>query len=216
MWCVGEINEEYRARMYDLLELYALPHNEKEPVICMDEKSKQLLGNVRKSLPGKVLRVDYEYKRYGMRNIFMCVQPLGGKRFVQVTKRRTKQDFAMYIKTLVDDIYPKADKIKLVVDNLNTHFAKSFYETFAKEEAARILARLEFHYTPKHASWLNMAEIEIGIMDRQVLKNRRIPSETELRESLDIWQNNRNEQGAKITWSFSKQDADNKLSKHFT
>lgn len=215
MWCVGKLNEEYRERMYALLELYHKPYNVKEPVVCFDEKSKQLLGGSRPEIGGKVKKIDYEYVRYGTRNIFLSVEPLAGKRHVEVTGTRKRTDFAEYIKNLVERDYPEADKVHIVLDNLNTHFPKSFYETYTKEEAERILSRIEFHYTPKHASWLNMAEIEIGIMDRQCL-NRRIPEEKLLKSELLAWQKNRNLSKAKILWNFSRQDADLKLGSHYT
>jgi hypothetical protein len=162
MWCIQEITPEYRERMYNLLDLYAEPYDPLRPVICMDEKSKQLLANVRTSLPmktGRPERQDYEYKRHGTRNIFVAVEPKGGRRIVAVTRRRTRKDFARFIKYILD-AYPHAERIRLVLDNLNTHFAKSFTETFP-ETHEEILRRIEFHYTPKHASWLNMAELEI-------------------------------------------------------
>ena len=185
MWCIGKIDAQYRERMYDIAELYGRPYNPLEPVVGTDEKSKQLLENIHQELFGKIKKTDYEYKRNGTRNIFVAVEPLAGRRFVQVTKHRKKADFANYIKILVDDIYKDATKIHLVLDNLNTHFKKSFIETFGDEEARRILDKIEFHYTPKHASWLNVAEIEIGIMDKQCL-NRRIPTEEKMTNELDI------------------------------
>ena len=215
MWCIGKMDAQYRERMYDIIELYGRPYNPLEPVVGMDEKSKQLLESVRMELFGKVRKTDYEYKRHGTRNIFIAVEPLAGRRFVQVTKHRKKADFAHYIKLLADDTYKDATKIHVVLDNLNTHFRKSFVETFGEEEAVRILKRIAFHYTPKHGSWLNIAEIEIGIMDRQCL-NRRIATEAKMAKELAIWQEQRNTTKATITWKFSKQDADEKLSKHYT
>lgn len=214
MWYIGNINEEYRDRMYHLLELYAKLYNSNEPVICMDEKSKQLLKETRPIIKGKIEKIDYEYKRNSTRNIFLAVEPKAGKRFVKATKHRKRPDFANFIKHLVDHIYYKAKIIHIVLDNLNTHFEKSFYQTFRKEEADRILLRIKFHYTPKHASWLNMAEIEIGIMDKQCL-NRRIPDEKTLKEELESWQTKRNQDRRKIEWKFTKQDADQKLQKHY-
>lgn len=215
MWCVGKIDAEYRKRMYNLIDLYHRPYNPKEPVICTDEKSKQLLAHSRPSIRGKIRKIDYEYVRHGTRNIFLAVEPKAGKRYVEVTKTRKKGDFARYIKSQIDKDYAQADRIHVVLDNLNTHFAKSFYETFDIEEADRILSKIKFHYTPKHASWLNMAEIEIGIMDKQCL-NRRISSEKLLKSELLAWQSQRNSQKTKIVWKFSKQDADEKLSRHYT
>lgn len=201
--------------MYALIELYHQPYNPKQPVLCFDEKSKQLLSSSRLAIEGKVKKVDYEYVRHGTRNIFLSVEPIAGKRDVKVTKTRKKPDFSHYIKDLIEKKYANADLVHIVLDNLNTHFAKSFYETFGKEEAERILSKIQFHYTPKHASWLNMAEIEIGIMDRQCL-NSRISSEKLLKSELLAWQNARNLAEAKIVWKFSRQDADDKLSRHYT
>lgn len=215
MWCVGKLNAEYRERMYSLIELYHKPYDPQRPVVCFDEKSKQLLSNSRSGIAGKVKKVDYEYVRHGTRNIFLSVEPLAGKRKAKVTKTRKKTDFASYIRSLVNEDYANADKIHIVLDNLNTHFAKSLYETFDSEEAEKILSKIEFHYTPKHASWLNMAEIEIGIMDRQCL-NQRISSAKMLTSELLAWQNGRNLAKAKIVWKFSRQDADSKLSRHYT
>jgi hypothetical protein len=214
MWCIGKIDEEYRERMYALLALYAKPYDSLHPIVCFDEKSKQLLRDSRKILYGKIKKEDYEYKRNGTRNIFVAVEPLAGTRCARVTKRRTKIDFAHYIKALIDTKYNGAEKVHLVLDNLNTHFPKSFFATFPKEEAQRILSRIEFHYTPKHASWLNMAEIEIGVMDSQCL-NRRIPTEQQMITELHAWQKHRNDNKAKILWKFSKQDADKKLEKYY-
>ncbi len=214
MWCIGRLNEEYRERMYNLLELYAKPYNKLEPVVCVDEKSKQLLEETRETLRGKIKKIDYEYKRNGTRNIFIAVEPKGGKRKVKVTKHRKKPDYAYFIKDLVMRKYKNAKVIHLVADNLNTHFVSSFYETFSKQEAAEILSRIKFHYTPKHASWLNMAEIEIGIMDRQCLA-RRIPTAKMLTSEINAWQKKRNKHKSTIQWKFSRQDADDKLSKHY-
>ncbi len=214
MWCVGVLNEEYRARMYDLLKLYALPLDKAQPVVCVDEKSKQLLGDKRPSLPGKVKKIDYEYERFGTQNIFMGVEPLAGKRVTSVTDTRKKEDFAIFVKELVDVHYPDALCIHIVVDNLNTHFRGSFVKTFGEEEADRILARVQFHYTPKHASWLNMAEIEIGIMDRQCL-NRRIPTKQMLIDEILAWEQARNAQKKTIQWTLTPQKADEKLGKHY-
>src|SRR5580693_2509442 len=159
MWCITSITEEYRSRMYILLDLYQEVYDERHPVICMDEKSKQLINDLRGIIPmkpGSAEKYDYEYKRNGTRNIFVAVEPLAGKRKVQVTQTRKKDDFAYFIKELVEKDYAKAETISLVLDNLNTHFASSFYETFSKREAKKILDRITFYYTPKHGSWLNM------------------------------------------------------------
>jgi DDE superfamily endonuclease len=214
MWCIGTINAEYRARMYDILNLYGIDYNPQEPVICVDEKSKQLIEETRKPILGTVKKQDYEYKRHGTQNIFVAVEPLAGQRVVQVTDTRKKADFAHFIKDLKEHYYKDADKIHIVLDNLNTHFKKSFVETFGETEAQEILKNIVFHYTPKHASWLNMAEIEIGVMDKQCL-NRRIPTKEKMIYALQIWQNHRNQQKAHIKWNFSCQDADRKLSHHY-
>lgn len=214
MWCVGNLTPEYRERMYDILDLYAKEYDPEEPVVCVDEKSKQLLGETREPLKGKIRKTDYEYKRNGTRNIFVSVEPKGGRRFARVTRYRKKADFAKFVRHLADKKYPKAKVIHLVLDNLNTHFEKSFTETFDEKEAKRILSRIRFHYTPKHASWLDMAEIEIGIMDRQCL-DRRIPTEKELRKEINAWQKERNKMNAKIVWKFTRQDADEKLGKRY-
>ena len=172
MWCIGELTEEYRRRMYELLWLYARPYDPAEPVICMDEKSKQLLRETRCSLPGKPgvpLRQDYEYERAGTCNIFVAVESRGKKRHVQVTERCTKEDFVGFVCRMLRRGYSEVRKVHLVLDNLNTHLRSSFQEVLGKEAAASILRRIKFYYTPVHASWLNMAEIEIGILERQCL-----------------------------------------------
>ena len=201
--------------MNELLELYQKEYNAKEPIVCVDEKNKQLLKDKKKPIQGKVRKVDYQYERNGTQNIFLAVEPKAGKRSVQITDHRRKIDFAIFIKDFVERKYKRAKKIHVVLDNLNTHFEKSFYETFSKEEAGRILSRLQFHYTPKHGSWLNMAEIEISIMSRQCL-NRRIGTREFLRTELRAWERKRNKDKMKITWKFTRQDADKKLGKHYT
>ena len=217
MWCITSITEEYRNRMYILLDLYQQEYDEQHPVICMDEKSKQLISDLRGIIPmkpGSAEKYDYEYKRNGTRNIFVAVEPLAGKRKVQVTQTRKKDDFAYFIKELVEKDYAKAETISLVLDNLNTHFACSFYKTFSKREAKKILDRITFYYTPKHGSWLNMAEIEINVMDKECL-DRRIGEEEELKNQLKQWTKQRNKALKKINWTFTKKDADKKLSKHY-
>lgn len=219
MWCIGKITLEYRNRMYDLLDLYAEPYDPKKPMICTDEKSKQLLENKRTPISmkaGQCERYDYEYKRKGTRNIFVAVEPKGGWRKAAVTKRRKKPDFAVFIRDLLNEKrYHSAVKIRLVLDNLNTHFPASFYETFSYKEAKRILKKIEFHYTPKHASWLNMAEIELNIMDRECLGGKRIADEAILTKELAAWEKRRNDAKRKIEWKFTRQDADKKLRKHY-
>ena len=217
MWCIGRITEEYRERMYDVLGLYAKPYDAAEPVVCLDEKSKQLLEQTRRPLPtwpGQVAKEDYEYRRAGTRNLFVAVEPQAGHREVAVTQRRTKRDFVEFVQRLAQVVYAGAHIIHLVLDNLNTHFRASFEEVMGLEVATEFLARVRFHYTPKHASWLNMAEIEIGILDRQCT-GRRIGDETRLRSEVLAWKQRRNQARCRIEWKFTRQDADHKLSRHF-
>ena len=217
MWCIAEITKEYRKRMYKVLALYARPYDKKYPVVCMDEKSKQLMqdvGGVIPLKPGSPEKYDSEYCRKGTRNIFVAVEPLAGKRKIKVTLQRKKSDFAYFIKELITQAYSHAKKIQLVLDNLNIHFATSFYETFSKGEADRLLRKIEFYYTPKHGSWLNMAEIEINMMDRECL-NRRIGKADLLEREVDCWAQQRNKESKKINWSFTRKLADRKLSRHY-
>ena len=217
MWCIGELTEEYRRRMYELLALYARPYDPAEPVICMDEKSKQLLRETRCPLPGKPgvpLRQDYEYERAGTCNIFVAVEPRGGKRHVQVTERRTKKDFVGFVCRMLRRGYSEVRKVHLVLDNLNTHLRSSFVEVLGKEAAASILSRIQFHYTPVHASWLNMAEIEIGILERQCLA-RCATDQTTLTSEVAGWQRRRNAAQCGIEWTFTRRDADRKLRRHY-
>lgn len=217
MWCIAEITPEYRERMYRLLDLYADAYDPAYPVVCVDEKSKQLIGETRKPIPmgpGHPEKYDYEYVRRGTRNIFVAVEPKGGRRTVEVTRTRKKADFARFVGKLVRSAYPEAAEIRIVVDNLNTHFASSFYETFAKEEADAILNKVVFYYTPKHASWLNMAEIEINVMERECL-GERIGNERLLKQQVRSWSKRRNKERKQIVWKFTRQDADKKLGKHY-
>lgn len=217
MWCIGCINEEYRQRMYDLLHLYSLPYREKEPVVCIDEKSKQLLEETRVPVPpkpGAPAKHDYEYKRAGTCNVFVAVEPKGCRRVAEVTARRTKPDFVHFVETLLKKNYVSARKVHLVLDNLNTHFRSCFEEVLGHEATARLLRSVEFHYTPKHASWLNMAEIEIGILDRQCL-DRRLPDRASIASEVTAWQQRRNTERRGIEWTFTRQDADRKLAKHY-
>lgn len=199
--------------MEALLELYATPYDPKRPQICFDEHMVQLIAEKRTPLPakaGQAERVDYEYKRNGTRNLFLFFQPLTGWRHIKVTRQRTKLDFAHCMRYLVDDLFPEADKVILVLDNLNTHTPASLYEAFEPAEARRILDHLEFHYTPKHGSWLNMVEIEIGVLCEQCLPDR-IPDEQTLLGQLTAWETARNQQRATIDWTFTSIDARNKL-----
>lgn len=217
MWCIAELTPQYRERMYRLLELYKEDYDVRQPLVCMDEKSKQLLKECReviKAKPGKVEKYDYEYSRQGTCNIFVAIAPKAAKRVVKVTERRTKQDFAFFVEELVERHFPTARCIQLVLDNLNTHFEASLRETFNKRKAERLLKKLKFIYTPKHASWLNMAEMEINIMDRQCTGGR-IESKEKLEADLKIWSKQRNQNKSTIEWKFTRQDADRKLSKHY-
>jgi hypothetical protein len=217
MWCIGTITPQYRQRMYNLLDLYQLPYNRDEPVVCVDEKSKQLLAHKHPEIPlkpGQTTKVDYEYERKGTRNLFVAVEPLAGWRQVQVTLQRKKQDFVSFIRQLLQGRYRRAKRVHLVLDNLNTHFAKVFEDVLGQKRAQTLLRRLVFHYTPTHGSWLNMAEIEIGILDKQCLK-RRIATEADLVAGVQAWQTRRNQQRKTINWAFTRKDADKKLKKYY-
>lgn len=217
MWCVGVLTQEYRQRMYDLLDLYAKPWSANEPVVCVDEKSKQLLHDSRPSLPmvpGTVLRRDYEYVRSGTCNVFVAVEPLGGRRVTQVTQHRGTAEFVAFVKHLIDTVYRSATRIHLVLDNLNTHFRSCFVQTLGVRAATKLLRRVVFHYTPIHASWLNMAEIEIAALGRQCL-NRRIGDQQLLTREVAAWQRRRNAERQTIQWTFTRQAADRKLRRHY-
>ena len=193
--------------------MYAEPYAPQRPLVCFDETSTQLLADTRPPLraqPGRPARQDYEYRREGTRNLFLACEPLAGWRHVAVTERRTKVDWAHVIKKLVDEDYPDRDRIVLVMDNLNTHKLSSLYEAFEPAEARRIAERLEFHYTPKHGSWLNMAEIEIGVLARQCL-DRRIANQDILRGEVNAWQNQRNRDVIRVDWRFTPEEARIKL-----
>ena len=199
--------------MEDVLDVYTRPYDPRFPQVCMDEMSKQLVGETRVPVPGapgRAVRYDYEYERHGVSNLFMFVEPLRGWRHVQATQRRTKQDWAHAIRELVDVHYPAAERIVLVLDNLNTHGPGSLYEAFPPDEARRILAKLELHYTPKHGSWLNIAEIELSVLGSQCL-DRRIPSHDELEREVLAWTRERNTKRTAITWRFQTADARIKL-----
>jgi hypothetical protein len=199
--------------MEDLLDLYAEPYDPARPVVNFDEMSKQLVAETRVPLPmqpGSPERVDYEYERNGTANLFLFAQPLGGWRHVEVTDRRTKHDFARQMQALVDRHFPDAEVIRVVLDNLNTHTPAALYEAFPPTEARRILRRLEFHYTPVHGSWLNMAELEFSMLSRQCL-GRRIPDRDTLATEVAAWEAARNEQRATIRWQFTVEDARVKL-----
>ena len=203
--------------MYALLELYARPVCRAEPVICIDEKSLQLIGHSREPLPmasHQPTKQDYEYVRNGTTNLFVAVEPKAGQRVVSVTERRGKIDFVAFIEELLTGAYAKARRVHLVLDNLNTHFRKCFDDVLGKRAATKLLRRVQFHYTPKHASWLNMAEIEIGILSRQCL-DRRIASRQLLQSEVDAWQQARNAEQRTIEWNFTRQDADRKLGRRY-
>jgi hypothetical protein len=213
-WCLPEApSGEFVAAMEDVLDVYHRPYAPERPVVCMDEASKQLIAEVRDPLPlrpGDVAKYDSEYERRGTANIFMAVEPLAGKRTVRVTARRTKVDWAHFIYLLLMTVYPKAAVVVLVMDNLNTHGIGSLYEAFDPITARALAARLEIHHTPKHGSWLNMAETELSILSRQCL-DRRIDSQAFLTSEVAAWQDPRNAQQAKIDWQFTTADARIKL-----
>ena len=199
--------------MEDVLEVYHRPYPDNEVLVCLDETSKQLVKETRRprpARPGAAGSYDYEYERNGVSNLFMLFAPLEGWRRVEVTDRRTKADWARVVKQLVDEDYPHKERIVLVMDNLNTHHPASLYEAFEPAEARRIAERLEIHYTPKHGSWLDMAEIEIGVMARQCL-DRRIPDQEVLRREVDAWQDQRNRDMVRVDWRFTTADARIKL-----
>ena len=195
--------------------MYKRPYNPKRPNVCLDETSKQLIGETRTPVPacpGQPARYDYEYKRNGVANLFMMFEPLVGKRHVKVIQRRTKIDWAYCVREMVDQIYPDAEQIVLVMDNLNTHNKSSLYEAFEPAEAKRIADKLEIHHTPKHGSWLDMAEIELGILARQCL-SRRIDNMEQLKDEVAAWQVIRNTAEAKVNWRFTTENARIKLKK---
>ena len=199
--------------MEDVLEVYQRPYDAQRPVVCMDECSKQLIGEVREPLPakpGQVAKYDSEYERKGTGNVFMAVEPLAGQRTTQVTERRTRVDWARFVQMLLMTVYPLAEKVVLVMDNLNTHGTASLYEAFAPETARALADRLEIHYTPKHGSWLNMAETELSVLSRQCL-DRRIDDRDLMAREIAVWQQARNAATARINWQFKTADARIKL-----
>jgi hypothetical protein len=199
--------------MEDVLEVYKRPYDPRRPVVCLDETSKQLIGELQTPVPGapgQVAHYDCEYVRNGVANLFMICEPLAGQRDVEVTDRRTRKDYAECLRKISDERYPKAVVIVLVQDNLNTHSPASLYEAFDPAEAKRLADRFEFHYTPKHGSWLDMAEIELGILGRQCL-SRRIDNVEGLRREVMAWNRTRNAAGTKVNWQFTTADARIKL-----
>ncbi len=205
-------NSDFVAGMERVLDVYKRPYNAGFPVVCMDESPKQLIKETRTPIasgPGRLVRHDYEYERCGVANIFIANEPLAGKRLTEVTERRTKIEWAHFVKG-IEEHYPDAIKITLVMDNLNTHKPGSLYEVFSPEEAKRILDRFEIIYTPKHGSWLNMAEIELNVLNGQCL-NRRIDNIEEVKSEVEAWQEHRNNLDSKINWQFTTEDARVKL-----
>jgi transposase len=213
MWCIPTVNAEYVARMEDVLDLYAEAPDPQRPVVCFDETPRQLIGETRVPIPaapGKPARIDYEYERRGTANVFLFVDVHRPWRHAKVTDHRTGLDFAACMRDLVDEHYPQADRIRVVLDNLSTHSAAALYQAFEPSEARRILRRLEFHFTPKHASWLNMVEIEIGVMVQQCL-DRRIPDKATLVAEIVAWEQQRNREHAHINWVFTVDRARTKM-----
>lgn len=217
MWCIPKVDAEYVARMEDVLDLYAQDPDPQQPVVCFDESPTQLIGEVRQPIPaepGQPLRYDCEYKRNGTANLFIFVDAHRSWRTVKVTERRTAHDFAQCMRDLVDIHYPQASCIRVVLDNLSTHTPAALYQSMAPAEARRILQRIRLHYTPKHASWLNMVEIEIGVLRRQCL-DRRIDCRDRLTAEIAAWEEQRNASGARIHWMFSTDKAREKLAKAY-
>jgi DDE superfamily endonuclease len=210
-----QADAEFVGAMEDVLEVYHRPYDDKRPLVCLDETSKQLIGETRQPLPaepGQSERFDYEYERKGTANLFMISEPLLGWRTVQVTERRTAKDFAEVVRWLAEDVHSEAKKVVLVMDNLNTHKVASLYEAFPPDQARRIIERLEIHHTPKHGSWLNRAEIELSVLSGQCL-DRRIDKADELKREVLAWEEERNERQVGVNWQFTTADARIKLRK---
>jgi hypothetical protein len=214
MWVIPpKAHPDFVFHMEDVLDVYQRPYDPRRPLVCMDETTKQLVGETRTPLPprpGEPARYDAEYVRKGVANLFLISEPLVGKRQVYVREQRTMQDWASVMRELIDKTYADAEKIVLVMDNLNTHSPASFYATFPPDVAKRLTDKLEFHYTPKHGSWLNMAEIELAVLSRQCLA-RRIPNLARLHHHVAAWEARRNQHQRKINWQFTTQDARIKL-----
>lgn len=214
-WCIPpKQNAAFVAAMEDVLEVYARPYDAEKPVVCMDEKPYQLLDHVREPLPlrpGSVEKVDSEYSRNGTCSIFIFTEPLAGWRYTEALEHRTKVDWANQVKWLLDEQYPDAEKVVMVMDNLNTHSISSLYEAFSPEEAFRLAQRLEIHYTPKHGSWLNIAECELAALSAQCLGKRRIPDMQTLNAELACWRTYRNRTQKGVDWQFTTDDARVKL-----
>jgi hypothetical protein len=212
-WCIGKPSAQYVAKMEDVLDVYQRPYDAKRPVVCLDETSKELHDTPRGSLPmqrGQPKRQDYEYARNGVCNLFMAIEPLRGHRKVRVTDRRTAQDFAEQLRVLVEEDYPDADVIVLVTDNLNTHTPACLYERFEAAQARHIARKIEWHYTPEHGSWLNIAECELSVLTGQCI-NKRIPHKAALEEEVAAWESRRNAARVTVDWQFTTVDARIKL-----
>jgi transposase len=217
MWCIPRVDADYVARMEDVLDLYAEAPDPKRPVVCFDESPTQLIGEVRQPIPakpGQIERYDCEYRRNGTANLFVFLDVHRSWRKVKVTERRAAEDFAVCMRELTDVYYPEAERIRVVLDNLSTHSAGALYQTFPPGEARRVLRRLEFHYVPKHASWLNMVEIEIGVLAGQCL-DRRIESHGQLAAEIALWEQQRNAAGARIKWMFTTEKARLKMGRAY-
>lgn len=217
-WCIPKVTPLFLYKMEDVLDLYAEPLDPRRPQICVDELSYQLLSHVRDPLPpapGHLAKVDYEYHREGTCNLFVALNPLAGQRVIEVTARRTAVDFAHFLRHLLDDCYPDAEVLRLVLDNLNTHSPACLYEAFGAPEARRLAKRLELHHTPAHASWLNMAEIEIGVLKRQCLGHRRLPDIVTVRQEVAAYVADRNAQQAGVEWQFTTAQARVTMARHY-
>ena len=217
MWCIPQVDGEFVARMEDVLDLYAEPPDAKRPVVCFDESPTELIGEVRQSIParpGQVERYDCEYKRNGTANLFVFLDVHRPWRKIKVTDSRTGVDFAVCMRDLTDVYFPKAKLIRVVLDNLSTHSAGTLYRAFPPDEARRVLRRLEFHYVPKHASWLNMVEIEIGVLRSQCL-DRRIATKTQVESEIAAWERQRNAAAARIKWMFTTDKARTKIGRAY-
>ena len=213
-WCIPEVSAEFVWRMEEVLDLYEEPYDSKRPVVCFDEMPYQMVAEKRVPIParpGRPERYDYEYERRGVRNLFMFFEPTASWRHIDVKERRTAIDFAQQMRKLADEHYPEAEKIRVVLDNLNTHTPAALYEAFEPREARRILGKLEFHYTPKHGSWLNQVEVEFSVLCRECIGGRRIPDQGTLEKEAGAWERDRNERGATVDWRFSVEDAREKV-----
>lgn len=212
-WCIPEVGAEFIWRMEDVLDLYEEPYDPNKPVVCFDEMPYQMVAQTRTPIPakpGRPARYDYEYERRGTANLFAIFEPKACWRHLDVTDRRTAIDFSHQMQALVEEHYPHSEKVRVVLDNLNTHTPAALYRTFEPEEARRILRRLEFHYTPKHGSWLNQVELEFSVLCRQCLSGR-IPDKERLSQESGAWEQERNEGGATVHWRFTSEDARKKL-----